>query len=160
MEGKPTWRGQSPVNDVLVGRECRLALLNFLDSRTEAQGQHYHFKNNTESSQTNTPSLPSPGCALLPDRASLISPRALLRYLPSVHIILTSLLLSFFPISCPVTFVMVEVEWGPDTFLLPSPSAPPKLYFHFYLTSLLLNFYLLFWPHPAACKTLVIPTRD
>lgn len=33
MEEKPSLRGQSPVKDVLVGRECRLALSVSIDWR-------------------------------------------------------------------------------------------------------------------------------
>lgn len=60
--------------------------------------------------------LPSLVCVLLPkvSRLSLFTAQVL-----SVHIILTSVLLSFIPISCPVTFLVVKVEWGPGTFLFP-----------------------------------------
>lgn len=83
-----------------------------------AQGQQdkQHYEQRRE--------LSEPGPFLSPGLCVTYSPPSVIVHCSvntHVYIILTSVLLSFFPSSCPITLIVVEVEWGPRAFFFLFP---------------------------------------
>lgn len=83
-----------------------------------AQGQHYKQHYEPQRALSEAGPFPSPPLGVSCSPPSVIVHCSVNTH---VYIILTSVLLSFFPSSCPITSIVVETEWGPQAFFFLFP---------------------------------------